>query len=290
MFVGTAMSSMHYSWLATTFLSEAQINKILGKGEGSDDGDSTENSNLISIPKTHDNSIQAFKLENNENFVGHVLMISDPTRIKIGYTSKLNEAKKEGEKTSTIAKKNNAVAAVNGGAFSDESNSAQWSANGGIPSGVIISEGKVIYDDTRETKQGTIAMTKKGELIAGRFTTKELLSKGVTEAVSFNTDILVSGGKKPAKLTQNMPGSPPRTLIGQKQDGTVLLVVLDSKKDNRIAASLEEAQEVMIKLQCVTATTLDGGKSTTMYYNGDVINTPSNALGERYIPTAVIVK
>ncbi|MBD7911357.1 MULTISPECIES: phosphodiester glycosidase family protein [Clostridium] len=285
MFVGGAMGSMHYQWLATTFLSKEQINKILGKSEVEEDV-STDGSGLISIPKNHDDNIKYATLENNDKFRGHVLTVSDPTRIKIGYTSKL---KKEGETTSQIAENNKAVAGVNGGAFSDEANSQAWTANGGTPSGVIITGGKVIYDDTSGSKQGTILMTKDGRLVAGNYTTKELLSKGASEAVSFNTDILVSNGKA-AKLQYHMGGSSPRTIIGQKQDGSILLVVLDSKNNNRIAATLDEAQEIMLDLGCVTAATLDGGKSATMYYNDEVVNTPSYAFGERYIPTAVIVK
>jgi exopolysaccharide biosynthesis protein len=287
MFVGTAMGSMHYQWLATTFLSEERINKILGKNEVDEDL-STEDSNLIRIPQVKDDSIKYAKLENNDHFNGHVLMVNDPSRIAIGYTSKLNDAKKEGETTSTIAENNKAVAAVNGGAFTDEANSQEWTANGGTPSGVIIASGKVVFDDTRGNKKGTIAMTKQGHLIAGKYTTKELLAKGVTEAVSFETNILVSGGQ--ATNVDAIPGSNPRTLIGQRGDGSIVLVVLDSRKDNRLAATVKDCQDVMIDLGCVTAATLDGGKSATMYYNEEVVNTPSYAYGERYIPTAVIVK
>ena len=46
----------------------------------------------------------------------------------------------------------------------------------------------------------------------------------------------------------------------------------------------------MAQLDCITATNLDGGKSTTMYYNGEVINNPSFALGERTILSGFIVK
>ena len=57
-----------------------------------------------------------------------------------------------------------------------------------------------------------------------------------------------------------------------------------------LGATYKEVQEVMYKLGAINAINLDGGKSTTMYYDGDIINTPSNSMGERTIPTAVIVK
>ena len=73
-------------------------------------------------------------------------------------------------------------------------------------------------------------------------------------------------------------------------NGSIVLVVLDSKDENRVSATLSEAQEVMAQLDCITATNLDGGKSTTMYYNGEVINNPSFVLGERTILSGFIVK
>lgn len=289
-FVGTAMSSMNYQWLATTFLSDEKIAEITGQTESTDSiGEQDES--LIHIPKVQDNSIKCVTLDNNENFQGYALIVSDPTRIHVGYTSKLNSPNPEGETTSQIAINNNAIAAINGGAFTDEADTAQWTANGGTPSGVIISEGEVIYDDTNGVPKGTIAMTKQGQLVVGTFSTNELLKKNVTEAVSFETTVLVYNGKPTAMSGDGGGGTSPRTLIGQRADGSIVLVVLDSKiQGSRIAATIKEAQEVMVKLDCVTAATLDGGKSATMYYNDEVINTPSYALGERSIPTAIIVK
>ncbi len=54
-------------------------------------------------------------------------MVKDPTRVKIGVSKYLGE---EGQTTSEIAREYNAVAAVNGGAFTDKSSTAQWTGNG----------------------------------------------------------------------------------------------------------------------------------------------------------------
>lgn len=289
-FVGTAMNSMHYQFLATTFLSQEKIDKILGKAE-IDESAQVQDDNLVSVPTKNDNTIKCELLENNKNFIGHVLTITDPRRIHIGYTSKLNDANKVGETTSQIAISNNAIAAINGGAFTDESNSQQWTANGGTPSGVIVRDGKVMYDDLNGKKSGMIAMSK-GKLIIGKYSLKELQTLGATEAVSYNTTLLVSKGNMTPMNGDGGAGSSPVTLIGQRKDGSIILVVLDSKiEGSRInGATLKEAQEVMYKLKCVTAGTLDGGKSATMFYKDDVINNPSYAYGERSIPTAIIVK
>ncbi len=85
-------------------------------------------------------------------------------------------------------------------------------------------------------------------------------------------------------------GVAPRTLIGQRADGAILLLVIDGRSATSLGATLKEAQEVIYKCGAVNAINLDGGKSTTMYYNDKIINNPSDSLGERAIPTAIIVE
>lgn len=288
-FVGTAMGSMHYQWMAKLFLSDEKINEILGRESGETSETSDENG--VDLSNKWSSSISYDILDDNDNFIGHVLTIDNPTRVHIGYTSKLNDANRVGETTSKIATNNDAIAAINGGAFTDELNTQEWTANGGTPSGVIITNGKIIYDDLAGASTGMIAMTKDGKLIIGDYTLEELLEKDVTEAVSYKTKLLVNRGNMTSIKGDGGEGSRPRTLIGQKKDGAIILVVLDSKNDtSKDAATIKESQEVMYKLGCITAGTLDGGKSATMFYKDEVVNKPSYAYGERSIPTAIIVK
>ena len=195
----------------------------------------------------------------------------------------------EGEKTSEIAKNNDAIAAINGGAFTDDPNAQEWTQNGGLPTGILMTDGKVIFDDTIHYKKyETVAITKSGILMVGSYTYDELMKKDISEILTFGPALIV-GGRKIRPLVDNI-GNAPKTLIGQKGDGTIVLVVLDSANGTRICASLEECQDIMYKLGCVTASNLDGGKSTTMYYKGEVINNPSNPTGERAIASGFIVK
>jgi exopolysaccharide biosynthesis protein len=288
-FVGTAMNSMHYQWLATTFISKDNIDSILGNNQVvfNETQDSVEN--LIELPKVNDDSINFYQIPgiDGAKFNGYVLEVSDPTRVKVGVSSKLFTV---GEKTSEIAENYGAVAAINGGAFTDSSNGEKWTQNGGIPSGLIISEGKEINDDIkdRDKKYSTAIITKKGYLRAGNYSMNEIEKMyDISEALTFGP-VLISGGIKVSSLSDGATN--PRTLLGQKKDSTMVLVVLDSKSANRVCATLKEAQDVMYKLGCVTAINLDGGKSTTMYYDGEVVNNPSNQMGERAIASGFIVK
>lgn len=284
-FVGAAMTSMNHQFLAKWFLSDEKIAEILGTTSTEE---STENTNVdqVEIPKVKDSNIELHTIE-NPKYNGYLLTIKDPTRIKVGYTSKLNV---EGETTSQIAKNNNAIAAINGGGFTDSSSTAQWTGNGGLPTGIIMSKGKVVFNDKGENeKTDLLGVTKEGKLIVGNYSLNEIKKLNVEEALSFTPTLVVNGKMTPMSGDGGW-GVAPRTVIGQRADGAILLLVIDGRSATSLGATLKEAQEVIYKCGAVNAINLDGGKSTTMFYNDKVINNPSDSLGERAIPTAIIVE
>lgn len=285
-YVGAAMTSMTHQYLATWFLSEEKINKILGNNS-TEATDETTNASEINIPKVKDDTIEFYELADNPKFTGYYLVVKDPTRVKVGHTTKLNE---EGQTTSQIAENYNAVAAVNGGAFVDQSSTSQWTGNGGIPSGIVMSGGKVIHNDLKNgEKKDLLGIDKNGVMIVGKYSLEELEEKNIQEAISFNPTLVVNGKMTPMSGDGGW-GIAPRTAIGQRQDGAIILLVIDGRGVGSLGATLKETQEIMYQLGAVNAMNLDGGKSTTLYYDGEVRNTPSNSMGERAIPTAIIVK
>lgn len=284
-YVGSAMETMSNQWLATTFLSDEKIAEITGKNEAVQavQATQTQGESLIEIPKAKDDNIEYFTVENTK-FTGHVLVIYDPTRVKVGITSKLNI---EGETVSKIAENYDAVAAINGGYFTDDNGAEAWTQNGGNPTGYLMSEGVEKHNDLENRSEPIVAIKNNGTMIVGNRTVAELKKENITEAMSYETTLVMDG----EATIVDKPGTSPRTMIGQRSNGAIVLVVLDSNlPGGRIAATLKEAQQIMIKQQCITAVNLDGGKSTTMYLNGEVINNPSNALGERTIASGFIVK
>ena len=285
-YVGAAMTSMTHQYLATWFLSEEKINKILGNNS-TEATDETTNASEINIPKVKDVTIEFYELADNPKFTGYYLVVKDPTRVKVGHTTKLNE---EGQTTSQIAENYNAVAAVNGGAFVDQSSTSQWTGNGGIPSGIVMSGGEVVHNDLGEgNKTELLAIDKQGVMIVGKYSIDDLKERKIQEALSFGPTLVVNGKMTPMSGDGGW-GIAPRTAIGQRQDGAIILLVIDGRGVGSLGATLKETQEIMYQLGAVNAMNLDGGKSTTLYYDGEVRNTPSNSMGERAIPTAIIVK
>lgn len=286
-YVGAAMTSFSHQWMATTFLSDERINKILNSSIEDTNHKSTNVKANVSLPTKHDNSIELYSFENFK-YSGYYIVIKDPTRVEIGVSKYLG---KEGQTTSEIAKEYNAVAAINGGAFTDKSSTAKWTGNGGTPAGIVISEGKLVYKDISDNEKIELfGITKEGKMLAGMYSFNELKELDVKEAVSFNPVLVKDGEPTPMKGDGGW-GVAPRTAIGQRADGSIVMLVIDGRSLTSGGATLKELQEVLLNTcNVVTAINLDGGKSTTMYLNGKIINNPASNIGERSIPSAVIVK
>src|SRR5659263_116916 len=102
--VGAAMTTLTLQWLATSFLSDAEIKKIMNEQKvESIVQDKTDGENSgVKVENKDDKSIERYDVSGNK-FKGYILVINDPTRIKVGYSSKIGE---EGQLTSDIAKDN----------------------------------------------------------------------------------------------------------------------------------------------------------------------------------------
>jgi exopolysaccharide biosynthesis protein len=111
----------------------------------------------------------------------------------------------------------------------------------------------------------------------------------IRDAISFGPALIING-KPLIKKGDGGWGIAPRTAIGQRKDGTILLLVIDGRQKSSIGATLKDVQNVLLEYGAYNAANLDGGSSTTMYYNGNLINSPSDILGERAIPSAFIIK
>lgn len=285
MIVNSAMLTFSHQYIATAFLSKDKINQIMAESKsGEISGDETENQSGVTIEHRNDKGIERYDIPGSK-FDGYILEIKDPTRIKIGYTKKLGQV---GEKTSEIAQDHNAIAAINGGGFTDRaSNGTQWVGTGGIPEGIVISDGKSINSVNSSEKMPSVAaFTASGKLIVGKHSLNDLLNQGVTEALSFQDPLIINS----KTVSVDAVGLNPRTAIGQKADGTVVMLVIDGRRGLKLGATLKQVQTILLQRGVVNATSLDGGSSSTMYFDGDVINNPCDWNGERTVATAIYVK
>ncbi len=82
----------------------------------------------------------------------------------------------------------------------------------------------------------------------------------------------------------------PRTMIGNAADGTIWLVTVDGRQPAlSVGMTLVELRGLARRLDLVNALNLDGGGSTTMWVQGQVVNRPSDAAGPRKVSDALLV-
>lgn len=82
----------------------------------------------------------------------------------------------------------------------------------------------------------------------------------------------------------------PRTAIGRRADGRLVLVTVDGRQPAlSVGMSIPELAALMLELGCTEAMNLDGGGSTTMVAGGRIVNSPSDATGERPVSDALLV-
>ena len=215
-------------------------------------------------------------------YTGFVMTVNDPTKIRLGIPNKVGS----GEKVSHMVSRTGAIAGVNGGGFADPN----WKGNGFKPIGVVISQGKLYYEGLGGKKSTQIVgLDKSGKMIAGKYSLEELSKLDVQEAVTFQPRLIVNG-KGQIKNAAEGWGIAPRTAMGQRADGAILFVVIDGRQPGySIGANLYDVQQILLKRGAVIAANLDGGSSTVLVKDNEIVNKPSSEYGERYLPTAFLV-
>ena len=171
------------------------------------------------------------------------------------------------DETSDIADSVNAILAVNGDYY------------GAQEKGYVIRNG-VLYRNTAVSGREDLVIYKDGSfgiINESEVTAEKLLADGAVQVLSFGP-ALIESGKLSVDADDEVGramSSNPRTAIGIKSDGTYLLVVSDGRTDESEGFSLLELAEFMQSLGAETAYNLDGGGSSTMVFNGSVVNTPT---------------
>jgi exopolysaccharide biosynthesis protein len=157
-----------------------------------------------------------------------------------------------------MVEKFDAVAGTNAGGFDDPNGTG----NGSVPETLVVFEGKVHYAE-KGTRKGFVGFDSNHILhVATRITTQEIREKDIQYGVCFGP-VLVSNGE-PCDI--NISGVNPRTAIGQRSDGAILMLVIDGRQVISMGATLEDLVTIMLDYGAVNACNLDGGSSTVMLY------------------------
>lgn len=215
-------------------------------------------------------------------YKGLMMIVKDPSRVKVGTSSATYSSDVPGKRVEEMIANYGAVAGINAGGFDDP----QGYGNGGIPLGIVISEGEFKYGNL-DSSYELIGLNKDNVLIAGTMTARRALETGIRDAVSFGPILVINGESTQASQGG---GLNPRTAIGQRSDGAILLLVIDGRQSSSLGASYADLAEIMIEYGAVNAANLDGGSSSVMYYKGELLNSCASLSGPRRMPTCILVQ
>lgn len=185
-------------------------------------------------------------------------------------------------KTSSIAEAHNAILAINGDYY------------GVQESGYVIRNG-IVYRDT-ENGSDVLCIYANGtmEIVNDRdYTADELVSIGVWQAFTFGP-ALIENGEVTVSVNDEVGkamASNPRTAIGWIDANHFVFVVSDGRTSESEGLTLYELATFMQSLGVKTAYNLDGGGSSTMYFNGSVVNNPTTggSIKERKVSDIVYI-
>lgn len=286
LFVMSVMETSAVKFLATWFFTDDEIAQIQLNNSIVPTIEVT-NVKMVDIkkkkenPQHEDKKIEVVDIKGS-TYKGLMMIINDPSRVYVGISGAYGEDK-NGLTVMNMIKRDGCIAGVNAGGFEDK----DGMGSGGVPIGIVISDAKLKYGSLTSSYE-IIGMDKEDKLIVGRMTAQKALDIGVRDAVSFGPILIVNG--VPAKVTGTAGGLNPRTAIGQRADGAVLLLVIDGRQSNSLGATYSDLIDIFLEYGAINAANLDGGSSSQLIYNNEIISTCASLYGPREVPTAILVK
>ena len=188
------------------------------------------------------------------------------------------------QKTSEIAENVGAILAINGDYY------------GSQEEGYVLRNG-VLYRNTASPGQEDLVIYRDGSfaIIAEEaVTAEELLSDGAVQILSFGPALITDGAVTVSESEEvgKAMASNPRTALGIIDALHYVFVVSDGRTSESAGLSLSELAGFMESLGATTAYNLDGGGSSTMVFNGQVVNNPTTngrSIRERSVSDIVYI-
>lgn len=280
--ITSAMTTMSHQYLATWIYSDEYIQKVL-ENNTIIEVDEISDPNQIKFRKyastiyrnpyekeilTHEKDA-LYKVINisGSGYQGFLVAVYDPSRVHIATTAYLGD---RGESILTVSERENAIIAMNAGGFYDP----DWNSNGALPHGTVISRGKVVSDFIDSGNGGGfIGFTNEDKFILGSMSMDEAVAMGYRDAVEFGPYLIVNGKRSFIRGNGGW-GIAPRSAIGQRQDGIVLFLVINGRTAVSLGADMNDLCDIMENYGAYNAANLDGGSSSELVINQQIVNTP----------------
>lgn len=268
----SAMQASATKWVPGLFLPDETVEQIVADSKKINT-DTISIDDYVSTDKEGANTVDEwanakdgmiFETISGPTYKAYVLLVKDPSRVFVG-TSSDYKSGKQGITIFKLAEKYNAVAAINGGEFSDPGGVG----TGDNPIGITYSKGECVWNDGRNNRT-FIGIDKNDRLYVSEGMTKARADElGIRDGVCFQTgNVLITneGDNIMLHYADGNTGTAQRTAVGQRADGTFILLVTDGRSASSLGATHNDVIDIMVNYGAVAAGMLDGGSSAMMYY------------------------
>jgi exopolysaccharide biosynthesis protein len=211
------------------------------------------------------------------------IQVSDPSYLKTALANN-TYGRNITATTSEMAEKNNAIFAINGDYY------------GFRDGGYVLRNGVAYRSTARSGNNDALVIDRDGNLSVvpeGEVSLDSLSNQNVWQVLSFGPGLVVDGEVvvNSSSEVAKASSSNPRTAIGQISELHYIVVVSDGRTSESAGLSLQQLAQELRDRGCTVAYNLDGGGSSTMYFNGEVINNPTNgrSIGERKVSDIVYI-
>lgn len=310
----SALEGSATKWLPNLFLPQSLIDEISAESRAiSTDQLSLDDYLTQDVEQSEDEwegYADGIRIETvkRSTFTAYVMLVRDPSTVYVGPTYSYASAT-AGKQIFRAVEMEGAIAAINGGEFSD----AGGGGSGAQPMGLTYSKGECVWNDGHYST--FMGFDRNNRLIVKNGVTKEEADAlGVRDGVSFwgqeGENILISNedGKISFHYATGDTAVAQRTAIGQRADGTVVMIVTDGRSASSLGATRNDLVDLFREYGAVAAGRLDGGSSTMMYYEDyaekygldpqtlnenqklGMVNNFKAFTGVRYIPTYFMVR
>ena len=297
--IETAMTTDQHKWLATSFFPKYLVDEVMNAQVDIKDIGHTEIKKeeeetdilgqkdlVVGEKDKHGNEVLINDIEEGivvlkvvtSNYVGRLVLIDDPSRVYISATDYKNS---RGQFICDYLEKEDAVIASNASGFHDPGGTSV----GGVVTAQCVAQGE--YWGNYSSKYITVGFDENDRLIVGEFSDWE--ERGLRDAFQYHPALIINGDK--VIEGSSGWGLQPRTVIGQAENGVVMIFVVDGRQVGySLGATMGDCADVLEMYGAVNAGACDGGSSSTLAYEGEIINEPStNMPTGRYLPNAWVV-
>lgn len=224
-----------------------------------------------------------FETVYGDTYTAHVMIVRDPSAVQLitsypysggdGFSTSL-----AGQRIPAMMELTGAIAGINAGAFYDDGSSNL--IVGSVPQGLVISGGEVVWNRGVAPFEGFVGFNEDNILVvATSMTAAQAKELKIRDGCEFGPVLIVDGVVNEAAYN-NESGYNPRTGIGQRADGAVIMVCIDGRQAGSVGGSFADMINIMVEFGAVNACNLDGGSSSVMMYrdNGGRYGTPGEVV------------